>query len=108
MTALATVVSRNGERITLNAGSKTLTATTDPMFGHGQLRGLPMTEFIHVSEEHATLRLPGDAPHFGIGERVQVVPIHACVWSDLQPEIYGHRNGRIEERITVEAMRHSL
>ena len=25
-----------------------------------------------------------------------------------QPEIYGHRNGRIEERITVEAMRHSL
>jgi D-serine deaminase-like pyridoxal phosphate-dependent protein len=108
MTALATVVSRNGERITLNAGSKTLTATTDPTFGHGQLRGLPTTDFIHVSEEHATLRLSGDAPHVGIGDRVQVVPIHACVWSDLQPEIYGHRDGRIEERITVEAMRHSL
>ncbi len=108
MTALATVVSRNGERVTLNTGSKTLTATTDPTFGYGQLRGLPNTDFIHVSEEHATLRLSSDAPHFGIGDRVQVVPIHACVWSDLQPEIYGHRNGRIEERITVEAMRHSL
>jgi hypothetical protein len=31
-----------------------------------------------------------------------------CVWSDLQPEIYGYRQGQIEERITVDAMRHSL
>ncbi|CAN5322160.1 alanine racemase [soil metagenome] len=108
LTALATVVSRNGERVTLNTGSKTLTATTHPVFGQGQLRGLPASEFIHVSEEHATLRVPADAPHLGIGQRVQVVPIHACVWSDLQPEIYGHRRGHIEERIVVDAMRHSL
>lgn len=108
LTALATVVSRNGERVTLNTGSKTLTASTHPVFGHGQLRGIPRAEFTHVSEEHATLRLPGDQPHLGIGDRVQVVPIHACVWSDLQPEIYGHRMGRIEERVTVDAMRHSM
>jgi D-serine deaminase-like pyridoxal phosphate-dependent protein len=108
MTALATVVSRNGERVTLNTGSKTLSATTHSIFGYGQLRGLPVTEITHLSEEHATLRLPDDEPHLGIGDRVQVVPIHACVWSDLQPEIYGHRKGRIEERITVDAMRHSM
>jgi D-serine deaminase-like pyridoxal phosphate-dependent protein len=108
MTALATVVSRNGERVTLNTGSKTLSATTHSIFGYGQLRGLPVTEITHLSEEHATLRLPDDEPHLGIGDRVQVVPIHACVWSDLQPEIYGHRKGRIEERITVDAMRMSM
>jgi D-serine deaminase-like pyridoxal phosphate-dependent protein len=108
MTALATVVSRNGERVTLNTGSKTLSATTHSIFGYGQLRGLPVTEITHLSEEHATLRLPDDEPHLGIGDRVQVVPIHACIWSDLQPEIYGHRKGRIEERITVDAMRHSM
>jgi D-serine deaminase-like pyridoxal phosphate-dependent protein len=108
VTALASVVSRNGERVTLNTGSKTLTTTTDPTFGHGQLRGLPAIEFTHVSEEHATLRVPDDRPHLAIGDRVQVVPIHVCVWSDLQPEIYGYRQGQIEERITVDAMRHSL
>jgi len=108
MTVLATVVSRNGERVTLNTGSKTLTTSTHPLFGHGLLRGFPDADFTTVSEEHATLCIPHDNPHLGIGDRVQVVPIHVCVWSDLQREVYGHRKGRIEERITVDAMRHSM
>lgn len=108
MTALATVVSRSGQRVTLNAGSKTLTATTHPLFGHGLLRAFPRADFTKVSEEHATLCMPDADPYLGIGDRVQVVPIHVCVWSDLQREIYGHRQGRIEERITVDAMRHSM
>jgi D-serine deaminase-like pyridoxal phosphate-dependent protein len=39
---------------------------------------------------------------------VEIMPIHVCVWMDLQREIYGTRNGRVVERITVDAMRHSL
>jgi hypothetical protein len=34
--------------------------------------------------------------------------VHVCVWMDLQQEVYGTQAGRIVERITVEAMRHSL
>ena len=43
-----------------------------------------------------------------MGDRVRVLPIHVCVWMDLQPEIYGTRGGRVVERIPVEGMRHSL
>lgn len=108
MTALATVVSRNGDRVTLNTGSKTLTPTTHPDFGYGHLRSRPDVSITHLSEEHATARIEVDRPHLAIGDRVQVLPVHVCLWSDLQREVYGHRGGRIEERITVDAMRHSL
>jgi D-serine deaminase-like pyridoxal phosphate-dependent protein len=46
--------------------------------------------------------------HLAVGDRVEIMPIHVCVWMDLQREIYGTRNGRVVERITVDAMRHSL
>ncbi|HTI77044.1 MAG TPA: alanine racemase [Mycobacterium sp.] len=108
MTALATVVSRNGDRITLNTGSKTLTPTTHPDFGYGHLLRSPDAQITRMSEEHAMVQMPEDKPPLSIGDRVQILPVHACVWSDLQPEIYGVRMGRIEERITVDAMRHSL
>jgi D-serine deaminase-like pyridoxal phosphate-dependent protein len=45
---------------------------------------------------------------YSVGERVQILPIHVCVWMDLQVEIYGHRDGKIIERISIDAMRHSL
>ena len=108
ITALATVVSRNGDRITLNSGSKTLTPTSHGNYGYGHLLRYPEAQITRMSEEHAMVELPDDTAHVGIGERVQIVPVHACVWSDLQPEIYGVRMDRIEERITVDAMRHSL
>jgi D-serine deaminase-like pyridoxal phosphate-dependent protein len=37
-----------------------------------------------------------------------VLPVHVCVWMDLQPEVYGVRGRQVTERITVDAMRHSL
>jgi D-serine deaminase-like pyridoxal phosphate-dependent protein len=39
---------------------------------------------------------------------VRILPVHVCVWSDLQPEIYGIQRGEITERIRVDAFRHSL
>jgi D-serine deaminase-like pyridoxal phosphate-dependent protein len=45
---------------------------------------------------------------FSVGDRVRVLPIHVCVWSDLQEEIYGVRDGQIIERIRIDAMRRSL
>jgi D-serine deaminase-like pyridoxal phosphate-dependent protein len=107
VTALATVVSINNDRITLNSGSKTLTSTKDGKYGYGALVADPEARWLRLSEEHATLKSSGGVM-YSVGDRVQIFPIHVCVWSDLQPEIYGHRNGRIVERIRVDAMRHSL
>ena len=105
---LSTVVSMNGSRVTLDAGSKTLTTSRDAEFGHGYPLEFPSARFARMSEEHGVLELPG-APEFVVlGDRLRVLPIHVCVWMDLQPEIYGVRGGRVVERIAVEGMRHSL
>jgi D-serine deaminase-like pyridoxal phosphate-dependent protein len=111
-TMLATVVSTGdggdgGMRVTVDAGSKTLTTTTDPEYGAGHLAGWPDSAFTRVSEEHGVLAVSGP-PDLTVGQRVRILPVHVCVWSDLQPEIYGLRHGEIAERISVDAMRHSL
>jgi D-serine deaminase-like pyridoxal phosphate-dependent protein len=106
-TMLATVVSADGSRVTVDAGSKTLTTTTDAVFGAGHLAGRPDSAFTRTSEEHGVLTVPG-TPALTVGDRVRILPVHVCVWSDLQPEIYGIRRGEIVERIRVDAFRHSL
>jgi D-serine deaminase-like pyridoxal phosphate-dependent protein len=107
-TVLATVVSLEGERVTVDAGSKTLTMSRDGGFGFGHLRDQPASRFTRLSEEHGVLSLPDAETHLAVGDRVEIMPIHVCVWMDLQPEVYGIRNGQVVERIAVEAMRHSL
>ena len=106
-TMLATVISTDGARLTVDAGSKTLTATTDPVFGSGHLLGWPDSSFTRVSEEHGVLAAASQ-PRPGVGDRVRILPVHVCVWTDLQPEVYGIRRGEVVERITVDAFRHSL
>jgi D-serine deaminase-like pyridoxal phosphate-dependent protein len=107
-TVLATVVSTSGRRVTIDAGSKTLTPTKDATYGHGHLRHRPGVVFTRLSEEHGVMDARDDLPMPSVGDKVQVLPIHVCVWMDLQAEVYGVRGGRIVERITVDAMRHSL
>jgi D-serine deaminase-like pyridoxal phosphate-dependent protein len=107
VTALGTVVSIKADRITLNTGSKTLTNTKDNKYGYGALVSDPGAGWLRLSEEHAALR-KGSGVEYTVGDRVQILPIHVCVWIDLQAEIYGHRSGKIVERIRVDAVRHSL
>jgi len=98
LTVLATVVSATaGDRVVLDCGSKTLAADGARGFaaapGHGAvLRGLvaapgqapdPHLLVERLSEEHATVRVtPGAGPLLP-GDRVRVVPNHACVVSNL-------------------------
>jgi D-serine deaminase-like pyridoxal phosphate-dependent protein len=105
---LATVVSTGdgGARVTVDAGSKTLTTTKDPVYGHGHLAGRPDATVARLSEEHGVLTVTGARP--AVGDLVRILPVHVCVWSDLQPEVYGTRGGEIVERINVDAFRHSL
>jgi D-serine deaminase-like pyridoxal phosphate-dependent protein len=105
---VSTVVSVDKDRVTIDAGSKTLTTSRDSIYGFGHLRDQPESRFTRLSEEHGVLCLPDAEAQLAVGDRVQVLPIHVCVWMDLQPEIYGLRAGSLVERIAVEAMRHSL
>lgn len=107
---LTTVVSVHGSRVTLDAGSKSLTTTRDALYGHGYPVDRPDASFARLSEEHGVLSVPGVGAEraINVGDRLRLLPVHICVWMDLQPEIYGTRDGRVVERIAVEAMRHSL
>jgi D-serine deaminase-like pyridoxal phosphate-dependent protein len=44
---------------------------------------------------------PGES--FRVGDRVRVLPNHACVVMNLHDRVLGVRNGRVEEILTVAA-----
>lgn len=84
LTVLATVVSRpTADRAVIDAGSKALTSDTLGLDGFGLVLGYPEAVIRTLSEEHGTIDLSacGARPH--IGERLRIVPNHACVVSNL-------------------------
>lgn len=105
---LATIVSINGMRITMDAGNKTLTNARDTIYGYGRLAEREEVVVARMSEEHGVLAAKRADHGYSVGDRVRILPIHVCVWMDLQREVYGTRGGMVVEVITVDAMRHSL
>jgi D-serine deaminase-like pyridoxal phosphate-dependent protein len=104
MTVVATVVSvPAAERAVLDCGSKTL--STDPLRprpgGHGWILGR-RSRLDSLSEEHGVVRVePGE--EFQVGERVRVLPNHACVVSNLHDRIVLVRGDRVEGEWAVAA-----
>jgi D-serine deaminase-like pyridoxal phosphate-dependent protein len=83
---VATVVSTPAGRAVLDAGSKALSADlrVPGLDGHGIVLGRPGCRLEQLSEEHGVL-VGEDLP--GLGERVVVVPAHACTTVNLHPEL---------------------
>lgn len=101
---IATVVSRPTEdRCILDAGSKTLTSDTLGLQGHGHIVEYPDIQIAGLSEEHGHCRIPPGSPAPRVGERVTVVPNHACVVSNLFDRIHGVRGDRVETVFTIAA-----
>ncbi|HEY6929854.1 MAG TPA: alanine racemase [Thermoanaerobaculia bacterium] len=104
MTVLATVVSVPApDRAVLDAGSKTL--SSDPLWpragGHGLLLGTS-SRIAKLSEEHGVVSVaPGDS--FRVGQRVRILPNHACVISNLHDRLLGIRGERVETEFQVSA-----
>ncbi len=104
MTVVATVVSSPApDRAVVDAGSKTL--SNDPLRpegpGHGMILGR-RSRLARLSEEHGVIAVePGEA--FAVGERVRILPNHACIVSNLHDRLVAVRKGRVEGQITVAA-----
>jgi D-serine deaminase-like pyridoxal phosphate-dependent protein len=83
---VASVVSTAAGRAVLDAGSKALSADlrVAALDGHGIILGRPGCRLERLSEEHAVV-VGEDLP--GLGERVVVVPAHACTTVNLHPEL---------------------
>jgi D-serine deaminase-like pyridoxal phosphate-dependent protein len=105
LNVLTTVVSRPTDtRAILDAGSKALSSDLGGLEGHGYIREYPDAVIRSLSEEHAVVDLSacaGAKP--AIGERLHVVPNHACVVSNLFNQVHGIADGRVARVFTVEA-----
>jgi D-serine deaminase-like pyridoxal phosphate-dependent protein len=104
MTVVATVVSVPApDRAVLDAGSKTL--STDPLRpradGHGWVIGRK-ARVSKLSEEHGVLAVE-EGERFRVGERVRVLPNHACVVSNLHDRVLAVRGERVEAEWRVAA-----
>jgi D-serine deaminase-like pyridoxal phosphate-dependent protein len=69
--------------------------------GHGWILGRK-SRLDKLSEEHGVVRVePGET--FRVGERVRVLPNHACVVSNLHDRVVLARGERVEGEWTVAA-----
>ena len=83
LTVEATVVSTpTPTRAILDAGSKALSSDLLGLTGHGTILGHPDAAVVALSEEHAIVHTAGEN-EFAIGQRVAIVPNHACVVTNL-------------------------
>ena len=104
MTVLATVVSVPArDRAVLDAGSKTL--SSDPMRpnadGYGRIVG-GTSRVARVSEEHGIIAIAG-GESFRVGQRVRILPNHACAVSNLHDRLVAVRGDTVEGEIRVAA-----
>jgi D-serine deaminase-like pyridoxal phosphate-dependent protein len=106
LSVLATVVScSEAGRGAIDAGAKSL--SLDKGLGvaavsHGIVRNRPNIVIERLSEEHGWLRTM-DGEEIQIGERVDVIPNHACVVANLFNEYAVTKGGKVLERWPVDA-----
>jgi D-serine deaminase-like pyridoxal phosphate-dependent protein len=93
---IATVVSRpTADRAILDAGSKTFSSDLVGLEGHGLLLEYPDARIYNMSEEHGHVDLSACAQKPAIGERVTVIPNHACPVSNLRDHVYAVRADQV-------------
>ena len=101
---LTTVSSRpTADRAILDAGSKTLSSDTSGLSGFGHVCEYPAAALYKLNEEHGYLDVSQCDAKPAIGERVTVIPNHACVVSNLTDTIHAIRDGRLVGTLRVGA-----
>ena len=104
LTVLATVVSRPTEnRAIIDAGSKALTSDTLGMNGFGLIEAYPDAVIVGLSEEHGTIDLTNCATKPRIGDKLRIIPNHACVVSNLFDQVTLISSGHVVETVDVAA-----
>jgi len=90
----------------IDAGSKSLSSDgIDPAFGkgYGLIRGYEDAVIERLNEEHGVIDVSRCNRKPQVGERVQILPNHVCVVSNLHDEIAVSRGGMLLDTRRVEA-----
>ncbi|HHY70751.1 MAG TPA: amino-acid racemase [Thermoanaerobacterales bacterium] len=108
LTVLATVISRpNKEMLIIDAGSKCFGLDKGAhgialIKGFGYVKGHPELIITDLSEEVAKLKIEGNTT-VKVGDKLEVIPNHACSSANMTSFLVGHRNGTIEKTIYIDA-----
>lgn len=106
---VATVVSLvDNHHAILDVGTKILTSDLCERHpGYGSIIGRPDMVITSLNEEHAFL---GSASPLNvkIGDKLAIIPNHACVVCNQVDWVWGIRNGRLERKIRIDARGRSV
>lgn len=100
---LATVVVKHPDRLIFDCGSKTLSSDGAPNGLYGTVKGFPNLEIWRLSEEHATVRIAGDGPLPEIGDKVEIIPNHACAVMNLHDSFFAVSRDEVIGEFQVQA-----
>jgi len=105
LTILSTVVSTPAPgRAVLDAGSKALATDIAPDSpGYGMLKEDNAALLVKLDEEHGLLDLSQAALKLHVGDKVEVIPNHACVVCNLHDELVAVRSGEVLETWPIAA-----
>ncbi len=99
---VTTVVSRpTRERCILDAGSKTMTNDPDREGGFHYCPEYPELRVVKQSEEHGHCDLSACSAIPSVGERVTLIPNHACGAVNMHDLIALHRGGTVEAVVPI-------
>jgi len=103
LSVLVTVVSRpTATRVVIDAGSKSLTSDLLGLDGFGLVMGTDLT-VKGLSEEHGVIELPVASDWPRVGERLRIIPNHACVISNLFDSVTLISGDEVREVVPVAA-----
>jgi D-serine deaminase-like pyridoxal phosphate-dependent protein len=97
---LATVISRPAsDRAIIDAGNKTMCTDNAADFNNtiGAVVGHPELTFHYSSEEHGRITSKTGMMNLKVGDRVRLIPNHACGMMNMHDEVYGVRGDAVEE-----------
>jgi D-serine deaminase-like pyridoxal phosphate-dependent protein len=106
LSVLATVISKpSANRVVIDAGSKALNidkgiVDNDTISGFGYIFGKEAT-IERLSEEHGIIYHDGE--RFEIGEKVRIIPNHACTVTNLYDKFYLVNDKQVIRSIDIEA-----
>jgi len=95
---LAAVISRPApDRAVLDAGRKSISMDR----GMPKVLGIPGAEVTGMSEEHAIVKLTGDAGKPAVGEKVALLPMHGDTTIAMHSHYFIARDGRLESVVEI-------
>lgn len=105
MQVLVTVVSTASEGFaTVDGGSKTFTNDALQEDGHnGFVLEYPDMHLERMNEEHGILRTDGSSARPKVGEKLRIIPNHACGTTNLHDYVVAHRSGKVESFLPIAA-----